>query len=411
MGIVIQKFGGTSVRDPGKRDMVAEWVASAVHEGKSPVVVVSAMGRGSDPYSTDSLLALLSSFPEIPANERDLVASCGEIISSVVLAGHLRKRGLEPVVLSGGQAGIVTDETYGDAQIIEIDPERLRHAVQQNKVPVVAGFQGRTQGGQVTTLGRGGSDTTAVALGAALAVEVVEIFTDVDGIKTADPRIVPEARTISRLDYDEVFQLANLGARVIHPRAVEIARQFSVPVRIRSTFSPSAGTLVAPGRRTMDPWAHRHPDRAVTGITQLEHLVQFRVEAPDESAGSWAYYLFDRLGSRGVSVDLINLYPTHAYFCVPEATHRQTLATLEELGYRSQMNRERAKVSIIGSAIQGLPGVVGRVMAALTQASVEVFQSSDSHSTITLLLKRSDMEKAVKALHVQFGLAEEVEKP
>jgi aspartate kinase len=191
---------------------------------------------------------------------------------------------------------------------------------------------------------------------------------------------------------------------------VEIARQFGVPLRVRSNFSDQPGTLVLGGRRTMDPWAHRDPDHAVTGITQLEDLVQFVVhqdaKIPNEQ---WAYHLFAALGDNGVSVDLINMFPDTVYFCVPTATADRTEHTLQELALDFDIFRDRAKVSIVGSAIQGLPGVVGRVMAALSQHHITVLQSADSHSTITLLLYRNQMEQAVAALHQQFGLsAEEV---
>ncbi len=407
MRVVVQKFGGTSVRDVKARERVADWVLDSVSRGLAPVVVVSAMGRAGDPYATDSLLELINNFPQAPGEERDLLMMCGEIISATVVAGHLRERGLKPRVFLGGDAGIVTDDTFGDAQILEVDPRPLQEALQQTWIPVVAGFQGKTKQGQGTTLGRGGSDTTAVAIGAALNAEVVEIFTDVDGIKTADPRIVPDARTITHLDYDEVFQLANLGARVVHPRAVEIARQFSVPLRVRSTFSQELGTLVVGGRRTMDPWAHRDPDHAVTGITQSENLVQFVVNQDSDAADNWSYRLFSALGDNGVSVDLINLFPDRVYFCVPKSMAPHALETLEKLSFSYDTFSDRAKVSIVGSAIQGLPGVVGRVMSALTQHHITVLQSADSHSTITLLLYRSQMEMAVAALHHQFGLAEQ----
>ncbi|MCY0863719.1 MAG: aspartate kinase [Sulfobacillus sp.] len=407
MAIIVQKFGGTSVRGREQREQAAQWVKKAVAQGYQPVVVVSAMGRYGDPYATDTLLSLLANLPSAPGGEQDLLLSCGEIISAVIMAGHLREAGLRPQVFTGAQAGIHTDTTHGDAQIVKLDPSLLQEAIQQHRIPVVAGFQGVSPLGEVTTLGRGGSDTTAVALGAALGAEVVEIFTDVDGIKTADPRIVPNARTIRELDYEEVFQLANLGAKVIHPRAVEMARQFSVPLRVRSTFSPDPGTLVAPGRRAMDPWAHRDPDRAVTGITQMAQLIQFHVDPPAESQPDWVYRLFDDLGQSGVSVDLINLFPETVYFCVATPMRDATEQVLDRLGYPYRVFDDRAKVSIVGSAIQGLPGVVGRVMAALTHEGIPILQSADSHATITLLLHKSDMERAVRALHRQFGLEAE----
>ena len=408
MRVVVQKFGGTSVREAKQRRLVARWVTEALEHGYRPVVVVSAMGRAGDAYATDTLLNLLAPLPSAPPEEIDLLVHCGEIISAVVMAGHLRQSGLNPEVMSGGRAGIQTDDRHTDAQIINLDPSELKISLEAGRVPVVAGFQGIGSDGLVTTLGRGGSDTTAVALGAALDAEVVEIFTDVDGIKTADPRIVPEARTIREMDYHEVFQLANLGARVIHPRAVELARQFSVPVRIRSTFSQGQGTLVGPGRGVLDSWAHRDPSHAVTGVTQLRDLIQFQVTRPTTFASDWIYRLFDLLGEQGVSVDLINLFPDHAYFCVMEPARLTVEHVLSDLGFPYAVYDDRAKVSIVGSAIQGLPGVVGRVMEALSREDIRVLQSADSHATIKLLLERKDMEAAVRALHQQFGLDREV---
>ncbi len=408
MRVVVQKFGGTSVGNAEQRHLVAQWVTGAVKEGLSPIVVVSAMGRNGDPYATDTLLGLIGAMPQPPLAEQDLLAQCGELISAVVMAGHLRQAGLTPEVMTGGQAGIYTDDRHGDAQIVELKPEPLREALLEGRVPVVAGYQGLGNDGRVTTLGRGGSDTSAVALGAALQAEVVEIFTDVDGIKTADPQIVPEARTIREMDYQEVFQLANLGARVIHPRAIELARQFSVPVRIRSTFSTASGTLVGPARRMLDSWAHRDPAHAVTGVTQLPNLLQVRVEASISEGSDWTYQLFRELGNQGVSVDLINLFPDSAYFCVMPEVRERVVEALAGLNLPFKISDDRAKVSVVGSAIEGLPGVVGRVMEALSREGISVLQSADSHATITLLLRKKDMEAAVRALHQQFGLDREV---
>ncbi len=408
MALVIQKFGGTSVRDADRREIVAQWVHRAKQSNDQVVVVVSAMGRRGDAYATDTLLDLIAGKDHTPAQERDLLVSCGEIISAVVLASNLRDRGLSVRVLSGGEAGVITDDNFGDARILEVRPQLLQGLLAEGTIPVVAGFQGRTADGRMTTLGRGGSDTTAVALGAALNASVVDIFTDVDGIKTADPRIVPDARTIAELDYEEIFQLANLGARVIHPRAVEIGRQSGVAIRVRSTFSESTGTLIAAGHGTLDPWGHRDPDHAVTGITQLHHLMQFNVTPRSSMVKDWAYHLFMSLGENGVSVDLINLFPDRVYFCVPPEKTETTKQIVENLGYAYEAYDDRAKVSIVGSAIQGLPGVMGRVMAAMAQSDIEILQSADSHSTITLLLHRHNMEKAVFALHRQFHLDEEV---
>lgn len=406
MKVMVQKFGGTSLVSVAQRERAVEWVVKARADGYQPVVVVSAMGRRGDPYATDTLLGLVPK-NDLAARERDLLMSCGEIISAVVFASRLQARGLPARALTGGQAGIATDEHFGEARIQGLDPEPLQQVLATGTIPVVAGFQGRGPKDEVTTLGRGGSDTTAVALGAALGAEVVDIFTDVDGIKTADPAIVPGARTLATMDYDEVFQMANMGARIIHPRAVEIARQFAVPLRIRGTFANSQGTLVAMGSRGLDEWAHRDPERAITGITALPAILQVRLEPPAGTEPGWMYRVFQALGAAEVSVDLINIFPDHAYFCVAPDLRSRVEPILEQLGMDYQCFDDRAKVSCVGTAIHGLPGVMARFMAALTTAGIEVLQTADSHSTISCLVKRESMERAVLALHRQFHLGEE----
>ncbi|CAB1129023.1 aspartokinase I (alpha and beta subunits) [Candidatus Hydrogenisulfobacillus filiaventi] len=406
MGIVIQKFGGTSLATADGRRRAVHWVARARAAGHRPVVVVSAMGRRGDPYATDTLLDLLAPLPRPPAWEADRLMACGEIIATVVMAAHLRAEGLDAEPMTGPEAGIRTDDRHGDARILSVDPAPVRAVLDAGRVPVVAGFQGRTPAGRLATLGRGGSDTTAVALGAALGAELVDIFTDVDGIKTADPRLVPEARTIPELAYEEVFQLANAGARVLHPRAVEIARQAGTRLRVRSTFSEAPGTLVGPGQGFADPWGHRQPDRAVTGITHLPGLTQFAVAPPAgaEADQHWARLLFRDLGAAGISIDLINLFPDRVLFTVPSPAAARTRQTAAALGGAVEEHPGRAKVTVVGSAIQGLPGVMAQVMEALAGAGVPVLQTADSLSTITVLIDGEHAGRAVQALHRQFGL-------
>ncbi len=408
MKVIVQKFGGTSLSTRPQRERAIDWVEKAQEDGYRPVVVVSAMGRHGDAYATDTLLSLVGDSAPSP-EDRDLLMSCGEIVSAVVLAARIRSRGHPARALSGGDAGIMTDACFGGARIQSIDPEPLERLLANGIIPVVAGFQGMTEGRQVTTLGRGGSDTTAVALGAALHADVVDIFTDVDGVKTADPAVVPDARTLATLDYDEVFQMANSGARVIHPRAVEIARHFALPLRIRSAAAATEGTLVAMGAVGLDHWAHRDPERALTGITSLARLVQFRLR-PLEGAGTdWMYRVFQDLGAAGVSVDLINIFPDLAYFCVLPDQETAVRRVLDALALEYECSDDRAKVSCVGTAIHGLPGVMGRFMQALSDAQVNVLQTADSLSTISFLVRRADVERAVKALHRQFHLAGESE--
>lgn len=246
MRIIVQKFGGTSVATRDSRRLLAAHVARALSAGYAVAVVVSALGRRGDPYATDTLISLATDeHSDVAPRELDLIMSCGEIIASVVVCSALRASGIDATAMTGGQAGIFSGGSFGNAEIRRLDPRAVLSRLAAGKVVVVAGFQGVSEAGDIMTLGRGGSDTTAAALGAALRAELVEIYTDVDGIMTADPRLVPDARTIDRMTYEDALALARRGARVIHPRAVEVAMQHHVPLRVRSTFSDSPGTLVA----------------------------------------------------------------------------------------------------------------------------------------------------------------------
>ncbi|MDI3481186.1 MAG: aspartate kinase [Tepidanaerobacteraceae bacterium] len=247
MAIVVQKFGGTSVRTPENRKAALKHILKARDEGNDVVVVVSAMGRKGDPYATDTLIQLLESQggPECP-KKKDLIMSCGEIISSAVMAANIEASGVPAEAMTGFQAGILTTEEFGNADIININPQPVLEKLKQGKVVVVAGFQGQTEKGEITTLGRGGSDTTAVVLGGYLKADLVEIYTDVPGVAVTDPRIVPEAPFLSQISFKEMLALAENGAKVIHPRAVKAAMSFNMPFRIKSTFADGEGTLVGP---------------------------------------------------------------------------------------------------------------------------------------------------------------------
>jgi aspartate kinase len=405
MRIIVQKFGGTSVAAPEGRKLVADRVEKAVREGYATVVVVSAMGRQGEPYATDTLIQLANAAcPELAPREMDLLLSCGEIISSVIMAGTLKERGLPVCVLTGGQAGVITDETFGSAQILKVDPSPVLKRLREGHVVVVAGFQGRSEKGEITTLGRGGSDTTASAVGGALKAEVVEIYTDVDGVKTADPRLVPEARTLPVTTYDEIAQMAHYGAKVVHPRAVEIAMQHRVPLRIKSTFTDGPGTLITYSVEAAGTsWSELHNDSPVTGVTHVPGLAQVSVALP---AGSGAMRpMFRTLAEGGISVDLINLSPGGAIFCIEERKAERAAARLREIGLDAVVRTGCAKVSVVGSAMRGRPGVMATVVDGLTGAGVEILQTADSHVTISCLVESTQMRTAVQALHAAFSLA------
>lgn len=403
MRIIVQKFGGTSVATPEGRKLALSRVQQAVRDGFATVVVVSAMGRQGAPYATDTLIALANdACTELASREMDLLLSCGEVISSVMMAGALRSAGIPAVALTGGQAGIVTDDCFGAANILKVDPAPIISRLRQGQVVVVAGFQGATRSGEITTLGRGGSDTTAAAVGGALKAEVVEIYTDVDGVKTADPRLVPDARTLSVTTYDEIAQMAHYGAKVVHPRAVEIAMQHRVPLRIRSTFEDGLGTLITYSLEAAGTsWSELFLDRPVTGVTHVTGLAQVVVRT-GEAEG--AQPLFRSLAAAGISVDLINVSPEVKSFCVEERRVDQAEAILKELGLSPVVRRGCAKVSVVGSGMRGRPGVMATVAEALSGAGVEILQSADSHVTISCLVEASQLQASVQALHDAFGL-------
>lgn len=246
MGIVVQKFGGTSVSTENARISLLKHVKKARQQGKAVVLVVSAMGRNGDPYSTDTIISLMESInPHIEPAKKDLLVSCGEIISCSLIAHFLDTNGIEAEAMTGFQAGILTTDDFNNSNIISIDTTNIHKCINQGKVPVIAGFQGITWDGRITTLGRGGSDTTAVELGGYLEAEMVDIFTDVPGVAFVDPRVLPSAEYINVISYDDMYKLASHGAKVIHPRAVEAAKKFHIPVRVRSTYADGDGTLIS----------------------------------------------------------------------------------------------------------------------------------------------------------------------
>lgn len=409
MRIQVLKFGGTSVTTAESRARAASIVGQVMDRGVTPVVVVSAMGRQGDPYATDTLLKLVEADADVkPDTDRDvdLLLMCGEVISAVTFAHVLHAHGRRAQVFTGAQAGVITDGRHRDAKILRVEPKAVRDVLEQGLIPVVAGFQGATVDGEITTLGRGGSDTTAAALGAALQAEEVVIYTDVDGILTADPRIVAEARILERVDYDETFQLAHAGARVVHPRAVEIARQFNVPLRVKSTFSDHPGTLIAYRADTLDIWQSRQSDRVVTGVTHLMGLAQVQVEGPAASPPDFDHVLFRSLAERGISVDLINVFPDRKVFCVMGTDVAATRSALADMDVCASILERLAKVSIVGSAIHGLPGVMAHVTGALASIGARILATADSTLSISCLLAEDDMVAAVRALHSEFHLGE-----
>jgi aspartate kinase len=419
-------------------------------------VVVSAIGRAGAPYATDTLIKTLrdvdSSVPPA-ARELDLMMACGEIISTVVLAHTLRVFGLETIALTGPQAGIRTDYQFGNARILAIDPRYILEMLQQSKVVLVAGFQGGTERGAITTLGRGGSDTTAAALGAALkphseTVEV-EIYTDVNGVKTADPRHVPAARTLEQATYDEVAEMAHQGAKVVHPRAAEIAGIHGVPLWVKNTFDEERGTLI-----TTAPPADERAAR-FTGVTHTGKLVYLRFPLPVESGEmdrarveAEVYRLLERekiavhLTSAGnndfafaverthlprlrelldglvlpVQLGVVRRHPPFGTiyligigskgrsFIAQGGLLEAATAFVEVRHIQAQVIENCTMVSVIASGLEDIPGVVLRTLSSLDRNGIPVFQTADSRHSISALIPEADAQRATRLLHDEFEL-------
>jgi aspartate kinase len=400
--VIVQKYGGTSVGTAARIRRVSRRIASTVKQGHQVVVVVSAMG-----HTTDRLIALAQSVnPEPPARELDMLVANGETITAPLVAMCLEGMGVPAVSLSGLQAGVRTSAAHSKARIQDIKPDRILEALRNGKVVVVAGFQGVTEDFEVTTLGRGGSDTTAVALAAALNAESCEIYTDVDGIFTADPRLVKTARKLTHIQYDEMLELAAVGARVMHPRAVEIGELYSVPIHVRSSFNESVGTMIV----AQVPMEER---KRVRGIAEETNVAKITVVGVPDRPGV-AAAIFEPLGAAGISVDVIvqnigRSGRTDLTFSVAEsdlkAAEKLVKAAAKSIGAKKVSSAAGvAKLSIVGTGMLGTPGIAGRMFRSLAEAGINIEMISTSEIRITCLVARDQVQKGVRVLHKTFEL-------
>lgn len=398
MRVVVMKFGGTSVATPEARQQIVEKVRESRRRGNSPVVVVSAMGRAPSPYATDSLIGLVGEFPKAAGSpaELDQLMALGETMSAIVMAHTFRSHEIPSRSFDGGQAGIEASDDYADGRVVYIDPQPLYAYLQTGGVPVVTGFQGVNSQGMVTTLGRGGSDTSAVALGAALKAHYVEIYTDVDGVMTADPRVYSESEVLSQINFEEMGELASEGAKVIHPRAVEMADLHGVPVWIKNTLNSHPGTFMA---RAVPRQAYER-ERVISGIAHMFGMTGLNMKISDRATQVDA---LEKLAAAGVNLDLINVTPSRLYAILPTKSYEASgEELLKSMGFEFQATHGCAKISIVGAGMRGTPGVMAQVMSCLHKAGVTVIHSTDSNITISILVKEEDVPEAVKALHGQF---------
>ncbi|MBC1860136.1 aspartate kinase [Listeria welshimeri] len=400
MKIIVQKFGGTSVQNEKIRLMAFNHIKHALKDGYKVVVVVSAIGRYGDPYATDTLLELIGAKnTKLTPREQDTLLSVGETISASVFTNMLKEADIKAEAFSGGQAGIITSNHHLNAKITEVDTSRLKTALKTLDVAVVAGFQGKAKNGDITTLGRGGSDTSAAALGVSLQADYIDIFTDVDGMMTADPRIVEHARSLPRVSYNEVSNMAYQGAKVIHPRAVEIAMTAKIPMRIRSTYLESTGTLVTSAADELGHFDVK--ERMVTGVAHVTNLTQISVKTDTVKAQQQAFKI---LADAGISLDFINILTDSVIFTVPEEKRLVVKLLLEEADLQTNVRENCAKVSIVGAGITGVPGVTAKIVGALSEKNIPILQSADSHTTIWVLVREEDLISAVNSLHDVFCL-------
>ncbi len=437
--MAVLKFGGTSLYprhmknippphdEEVRRDefygikMAARHTLLALEKGHRPVVVVSALGRKPYPYATDSLLSLAESVGRsidsegepISSMDRDMLLCCGELISTALVSYALNLQGQEAVPLTGGQAGIITDDYFGEARILAVEIERLERLLSEGKIPVVAGFQGMTRKGELTTIGRGGSDTTAVALGAALKQAghevVVEIYTDVEGVMTADPQVVEDARLLPEVTYEELCEMAHTGAGVVHARCAEIAMQYEIPLRIRGMFSDSEGTLVCSSSKDLPP--EKWGVRAVT-FTK-EKFTFFRIfleEVRDKLDAERRIYQVmadNKLSMLFVSVSRHTTDFAVAQELAPKVEEllRNLISSEEALSNaRVETVPDCCMVSVVGPTLKGVWGVMDKIAQALFPRNIRVVQFADSPYSTTCLVPSHQAEEAVRALHEAFQL-------
>jgi aspartate kinase len=405
MALIVQKYGGSSVADAEKIKNVARRIVATKDAGNEVVVVVSAMGE-----NTDNLLKLAYQLTSHPADrELDLLLSTGEVVSSTLLAMALEEMGYEAISLTGAQAGIRTDAVYSQARIVGIDPERIVNELDKGNIVIVAGFQGITEGMDITTLGRGGSDTTAVALAASLAAEVCEIYTDVEGVYTADPRLVPEARKVDEISYEEMLELASYGAKVMHPRAVELGELFHIPIRVASSFSQNPGTLIHGG-------GSMEIRNKVRGIAHDLDVAKITVVGVPDRPGI-AMSIFEPLAKANISIDTIvqnasinNI--TDLTFTVAKSQLEKAMAVVrpiaKAIGAGDCVSDARlGKVSIIGTGMQNTPGFAARMFTALSEQGINIQLISTSEIRITCIIAEDRVKDAAQALHRAFELEKE----
>jgi aspartate kinase len=408
MGLIVQKYGGSSVADAEGMKRVAARIVASKRDGNQVVVVVSAMGD-----TTDELIDLANQVTPIPnGRELDMLLTAGERISMALLAMAISSLGHEARSFTGSQAGVITDSSHGRARIIDVTPGRIQEALNEGAIAIVAGFQGISQDTKdITTLGRGGSDTTAVALAAALDADVCEIYTDVDGVFSADPRVVPSAKKLKSVTYDEMLELAASGAKVLHLRCVEYARRYDLPIHVRSSFSTNEGTWVVKDH----PEGDQMEQAIISGIAHDKSEAKITIVGVPDRTGV-AARIFQAIADNDINIDMIvqNVSAaatglTDISFTLPKSEGANATVILQklqgEVGFASILYDDQVgKISLVGAGMRSHPGVTATFFAAMAEAGINIEMISTSEIRISILCRVTDLEKGVRAAHTAFQL-------
>lgn len=402
-GLIVQKFGGSSVANVERIQKVAQRVVSYRNKGYDLIVVVSALGD-----TTDELIELAAKITSEPSErEMDMLLSTGEQISVALLAMAVHKLGSEAISFTGAQVGIITDKSHTKARIIKINTDRIKEELKKGRIVIVAGFQGVTFEQDITTLGRGGSDLTAVALAKELGADECEIYTDVEGVYTTDPRIEPKARKMQAITYDDMLEMASLGAQVMQARSIEVAKKFDVPIHVRSSFSPNPGTMIIKEVKRME-------DVVVSGVTLNKNEAKITIcDVPDRPGV--AAKIFKELSSSGVNVDMIVQNVSHTRktdisFTVNKTNAQRAMKIAKRVGRQLKvgdvmLDEDIARVSVVGVGMKSHPGVAATMFGELAHNKINIEMISTSDISISCIIQKKFAEIAVKALHGKFGLS------
>lgn len=395
MECILQKFGGTSVQTKNSRLICISKIKESIYNGNKTVVVISAIGRKNDPYSTDELLSLVSeNFKKNNPLYLDKLISCGEIISSIVFTSELQSNNVNALPLIGQDIGILTDNNFGNAKILNIDTSNIEKLLSENIIPVIAGFQGVTSDGNITTLGRGGSDISAVKLATALNCDRVEFFKDVDGLMTADPKLVSKAKSIEEISYEELFELSSYGNNIIHPEAVKVAMDENIPIIIKNTFNSFKGTVINNNISKDEDY--------FKGMTYLKDCIQIKIFKNENLNNENYYKVFQKISDENINIDFINIFVDHKVFTIYKDDFEDIKTILNDYEIKYEIIRACSKIGIVKVNLKKISITIARLIELLHREGIEVLQTNHSNMSIWILVKNSDLEESLNIIHENF---------